>query len=671
MKKQFTTLFCTLFTLLCFFLAGCLPQDLKQKVDVNINGAGDLTVSEGGQKAFLTLYLSTAPNADVVFDIETSDSSELLVGSEALHKDERFEKISLTFTNTTWFNPQRITIYGFDDNIIDGTQIASVVIRPAVSDDDRFDGLDPRDFPVSVEDNDLAGVKFEVVKAGGSTLSSEYEEVRNVTTSENSPGLTGSNNVEGNVTLFVSLRSRPASDVEFDLLTTLPSEALISNETNDGLVNRRKIKFTPETWDVRQSVIIAGQDDNLVDGSVRYSLFTSPFTTTDEKYKEANPQDITGINEDNDIAAFTVDAIHPLVVQALTNKSAQFSVALDAQPGNAVSIDISTNNSAIGQLVDPDNPGLTVDEITLEFVPDEWNVAQTVTVKGVSNEPQLNETPFFVNIGPAKSIDINFRNLRNLDIELFELGNVPGVFFYPKRNLISGEDNRLAEFYASLTTPPTDVVNLTLNSKNPDEGDLFVDNTGGDGKNIVSLQFDQNNWNTPRKVIVKGRDDSNIDDEQPVNVSPQVTSDDLSYNALTFEDVLVRNVDNDTLGFTILDPPRFLTSDSGEMSYIGVMLNTQPTANVVVDVSVSSSAEAQVTTDFSKNYSFKVRLIFGVSNWSVPQYVYITGVSDQLDDGNKKYKIVVDVDKTGTKDTSGYLNVKRRDIDFTSIDDDN
>ena len=666
MKKRFITL-SSLLVLPCLILVGCLPQDLKQKFDVNVNGADDLSVTEGGGGASITMYLSAAPNADVVFDITSSDETELLLSGGNVSEDKRVGKISLTFTNATWFNPQRINIYGADDNVIDGTQRATVRVEPAVSDDDRFNGLDPKDFLVSNEDNDSANIIFEVLKPGSSAGNPEYDQIQNINTSESSTGLSASTDVEGNATFFVSLLSQPESDVEFVLFTTRPSEALIGDAEDVGLVTNRKLTFTPETWNARQSVTVVGQDDFRVDGDIHYNIVVTAVSSDDSNYNGIDSRTLSASNKDDDIAAFTIQADHPLLVQASSGLSTQFSVVLDAQPESNVIIDVSSNDATLGQFVDPENPGLTVDELSLEFTPDNWNVAQTATLLGVNNEPASSEAPFYINVGPSQSTDANFRQLRNLDVEVFELGNSPNVFFYPKRNLISSENNRAATFQARLTTQPSDEVTLSLNSKNPDEG--LLRNANGDPEDTIDLIFDQNNWDTFRSISIVGRDDSVIDKEQAVNISPQINSDDIQYNGLSIEDVVARNADDDAASYSILYPPSLVTADSGEMSFIGIRLNKQPTSDVLINVNVSLSVEAQLAIDFSKNYSFRVPLTFKSTQWATPQYVYITGVSDQQDDGDKEYELFIDVDDRGTDDTE-YSNLPQQKITFTSLDDD-
>ena len=54
--------------------------------------------------------------------------------------------------------------------------------------------------------------------------------------------------------------------------------------------------------------------------------------------------------------------------------------------------------------------------------------------------------------------------------------------------------------------------------------------------------------------------------------------------------------------------------------------DSQPTGNVVIDLSASDTGEATVD---------KSTLTFTAGDWNSPQTVTVTGVDDSLDDGDK------------------------------------
>jgi len=61
---------------------------------------------------------------------------------------------SLTFNSTNWNQPQTVTVTGVDDYDIDGDKAYTIVTSPAVSTDNRFNGLNASDVAVTNNDND-------------------------------------------------------------------------------------------------------------------------------------------------------------------------------------------------------------------------------------------------------------------------------------------------------------------------------------------------------------------------------------------------------------------------------------------------------------------------------------------------------------------------------------
>ena len=61
---------------------------------------------------------------------------------------------SLTFNSTNWNQPQTVTVTGVDDFAIDGDKAYTIVTSPAVSTDNRFNGLNASDVAVTNNDND-------------------------------------------------------------------------------------------------------------------------------------------------------------------------------------------------------------------------------------------------------------------------------------------------------------------------------------------------------------------------------------------------------------------------------------------------------------------------------------------------------------------------------------
>src|SRR2546425_400631 len=73
-------------------------------------------------------------------------------------------------------------------------------------------------------------------------------------------------------------------------------------------------------------------------------------------------------------------------------------------------------------------------------------------------------------------------------------------------------------------------------------------------------------------------------------------------------------------------------SEAGGTATFSVVLNSQPTADVVIPVVPSNATEGTVSAS---------TLTFTAANWSAPQTVTVTGVDDQVQDGAIAYSVAL------------------------------
>jgi len=182
------------------------------------------------------------------------------------------------------------------------------------------------------------------------------------------------------------------------------------------------------------------------------------------------------------------------------------------------------------------------------------------------------------------------------------------------------EDQDTASFNIVLTSAPTADVSIDISSSDTNEGTVDKDN----------ITFTTANWDEPQALIVTGVDDDVIDGN--VNYSIEISamvSTDANYNGENPADVSVTNVDNDSSGFNI-SPINRSTNESGTTASFTARLNTQPTDDVVIDLNSSNTGEGNID---------KSSLTFTLQNWSTPQTVTVTGVDDNVLDGNQSYTI--------------------------------
>jgi CSLREA domain-containing protein len=97
-----------------------------------------LNVNESGTNASFGLVLASAPVADVVINLSTSQAGEVSLSTNVI-----------VFTPLNWNVTQFVTATGVQDYVSDGSQTINIITSNAVSTDANYDGLDVVDVTVS------------------------------------------------------------------------------------------------------------------------------------------------------------------------------------------------------------------------------------------------------------------------------------------------------------------------------------------------------------------------------------------------------------------------------------------------------------------------------------------------------------------------------------------
>ena len=132
-------------------------------------------------------------------------------------------------------------------------------------------------------------------------------------------------------------------------------------------------------------------------------------------------------------------------------------------------------------------------------------------------------------------------------------------------------------------------------------------------------------------------------------------------NGILLGTVLTQSIniaDDDTAGFTVTPTSGLTTTESGGTATFSVVLNSQPTANVTIQLMSSNTAEGTI--------SMKA-LTFTPANWNVPQTVVVTGVNDPFVDGNTSYSIVT---SPAVSSDPKYAGIDPSDVSLSNLDND-
>ncbi|MBF0350201.1 MAG: hypothetical protein HQM11_04180, partial [SAR324 cluster bacterium] len=434
----------------------------------------------------------------------------------------------------------------------------------------------------------------------------------------------------GSATFSVSLKSEPASTVIL---------SVASSDKTEGTVQPETLTFTQVNFNAPQLVTVTGVNDDVKDGNVSYTITIAISSTVDPNYISLIEKKVAVKNIDDETAGFSVSAISQNTTEG--KGTATFTVKLNSQPESDVQIGLSSNDSTEG----------TISPTSLTFTSANWNANQTVTVTGVDDNVQDGSQSYKIIVGAAVSQDVNYSGLNPDDVTVTNTDNdTAGVTV----STISGnttEASGTATFTVVLNSQPTETVTIPVSSKDTTEGT----------PSVSSLTFTTTNWNASQTVTVTGVNDNVQDGNQSYTIElDDITSTDTNYNKLNPGDVTVINTDNDTAGLTVSTISGNTTEASGTATFT-VKLNSQPTADVVLTIASSNTAEGTVSAS---------TLTFTSSNYNATQTITVTGVDDNIVDGNQSYTISVTVNSGSTSDTSGYKTLSASSVSVTNTDND-
>jgi len=572
-----------------------------------------LRTTEARTTATFSLALNSRPSGDVIIKVLSSMASEAVASPG-----------QLIFTTENWKAPQVVSVTGVDDDIEDGSPLFYVTTTVLTTSDDRYK-LDPPDVQVTNQDDDTANVLVVLGKG----------------LDPKNPNQLVTEEIGTSATFTVALASRPAEEV------TIP---LTNSNEKEGTLWATSLLFTPLNYSAPQTVTIAGVDDKIFDGDQPYTITVGAAVSKDPNFNGKFLSQVQITNRDDDSAGVIVNPTSGLTTSE-DAKTDSFTIRLQSQPIADVTIAISSNNSDEGK------PSVS----SVTFTPANWGANQTVTVTGVDDDgAQDGDQAYKIILEPAKSKDLSYDKWDPTDVSLKNIDNDSAGFkVTPTTGLVTSEGGGKATFTVSLKSKPVSAasstsVRFTLSSSKPTEGSVSPS----------SLTFTDVNWRSPQTVTVTGLDDLVADGPQPYTIVMSLAvSADANYNAHKPDDVSVTNIDDDN-AFVIITPvasqtsPAVTTEQMAGKSTFTVALNSLPTDDVTFTVSSLDTSEGKVSPTTLK---------FTPTNGRTAQVVTVTGVNDDLADGDQQYTVRLSNGSSNDPKYDGKFGV---DLPFINLDED-
>lgn len=583
--------------------------------NITISPISGMITTEAGGTATFTVVLNKLPTGTVLVDLSSMDTTEVLVNG--LSTD------TLTFDAGTWSVAQTVTLTGVDDVAIDGSQTVTILtaVDAASTDGSGYTALNPPDLTVVNTDDDVASVTITpqtglfTTEAGGTT------------------------------SFQVVLNRIPDNDVVIDIASL--------DLTEVALVQSR-ITFTTANWNVPQTITAVGLDEAVFtadgDQTVTVTLTVHATDTLDGTgYKLLSLPPVTIVNIDQDVAGFSVIPATGLITSE-SGTSATFSVVLHTVPTGDVVVDLTLVDTTEISISSPVGGQLT-------FTAADWATPQTVTVTGTPDPtPAVDgnqNVVVYLDVNTVATADATYDALNPPDVVVTNMDtDQAGVTVSPTSGLITRESGLTASFTVRLNTIPVATKQVEILVISGDVGEVTVDKG--------SLIFTDADWSTPQTVTLTGVNDGIPDGNQNLVISLAIDSlntSDPAYLSVTPPGVAVTNMDS-TPQVTITPTSGLVTTENGGTDTFTVMLNTTPTADVLVDLVSGDTLE--VTVD-------KAQLTFTSLDWTTPQLVTVTGVADGTVDTNKVVTITPTVNAGSAAEYTSVVpptvSVTNQDVD--------
>ena len=530
-----------------------------------------LEISEGDTGHY-TIVLDTEPAADVTVEIQVPEDTDIAVSL-----------LMLTFTADNWNTPQTVAVTAAQD--ADAVTDDPVTITHIVSGGD-YEDVTAAGVEVTITEDDTAGV----------TISTDVLEVS-----------------EGSSQSYtIVLDTEPTADVIVEIQVPENAEIAVSPLT---------LTFTAANWNTPQTVAVtAAQDDDAIDDNP--VTLTHAVSGGDYEGVTAAEVEVTIIEDDTTGVTISITAL-----EISEGDTGRYTLVLDTEPTADVTVEIQV----------PEDTDIAVAPLILTFTAANWNTPQTVAVTAAQDADAVADDPVPLTHAVSGG-DYQDVTAAEVEVTIIE-DDTTGVTISITALEISEGDT--GHYTIVLDTEPA--ADVTVEIQVPEDTDIAV--------SLLMLTFTAANWNTPQTVAVTAAQDADAVTDDPVTITHIVSGGD--YEDVTAAGVEVTITEDDTAGVTI-STDVLEVSEGSSQSYT-IVLDTEPTADVIVEIQVPENAEIAVSP---------LALTFTAANWNTPQTVAVTAAQD--DDA------IDDNPVTLTHAVSGgdYEGVTAADVEVTIIEDD-
>ncbi|WP_281256927.1 Calx-beta domain-containing protein, partial [Candidatus Chloroploca asiatica] len=388
-----------------------------------------------------------------------------------------------------------------------------------------------------------------------------------------------------------------------------------------------ELLFTPDTWNVPQTVSFSAVDDQIDEDDLHTGRLSHTLASLDPRYNQPTAAfavpDVVASIRDNDTAGVEIVTGNRQLSEHPTapNHRTTYSLRLKTQPLAPVTLSVVF-----------DRAQLSLEPVVFQFNASNWNVPQVVNVTAVNDaidEADLHTT-FVDHLVASADPRYDQRTAPFVPLPPIEFtildNDTAGLLIAPLSldlHETPGHPNHIRTYTVRLNSQPMAPVSVVLSfdPANPLDARLPREVT----VNTNELRFTAENWNVPQTIVVTTIDDR-VDELDPhfQRIHHTTTSSDLKYEGLR-QTVVGRITDNDSSGLVVITGNLRLSEDPNaanhQTTYL-VNLSSQPVAPVIVNLDYDAS---QVIATPSS-------LIFTPENWNDARVVTVRAVDDRIDE---------------------------------------
>ena len=294
---------------------------------------------------------------------------------------------------------------------------------------------------------------------------------------------------------------------------------------------------------------------------------------------------------DDDTAAVTVSETTLTVAEGANSN---YTVVLNAQPSSDVVIAVSS-----------DNRDVTATPATLTFTPSNWDTAQTVTVAAAHDADAANDTASITHAADASQSADEYDNAAIAAVTV----------------TVTDDDAAVTVSKSTLTVAEGANNTYTVVLDAQPSSDVVINVTRSGSSEVTAtpatLTFTPSNWDTAQTVTVAaGHDTDAANDTASITHAVAASRSADEYDNAAIAAVTVTVTDDDA-AVTVSEST--LTVAEGNNSTYTVVLDAQPSSDVVINVTRSGSSEVTATP---------ATLTFTTSNWDTAQTVTVAAGHD-------------------------------------------